>query len=193
VAETVVVDDAGARIDARAPGFATRFGTQDLAAIPARRFSSFDLVKTAPGISPTSPTGGNVLVSALGSGVDQNQSLIDGTKSLQRATASRARIRASTSFRNCRQDLHEAHHEVGGGQAIGSKRSRGILVKSRDALSDQAARRDPTTRRVGTGSELRSSDGHRFADDSVGSARGKVQLRAGHVPDVGRSDHRESG
>ena len=44
-----------------------------------RRFSSFDLVKTAPGISPTSPGGGNILVSAFGSGVDQNQFLIDGT------------------------------------------------------------------------------------------------------------------
>ena len=44
-----------------------------------RRFSSYDWVKTAPGISPTSPAGGNVLVSALGSGVDQNQFLIDGT------------------------------------------------------------------------------------------------------------------
>ena len=36
-------------------------------------------MKTAPGISPTSPAGSNVLVSALGSGVDQNQFLIDGT------------------------------------------------------------------------------------------------------------------
>ena len=69
VAETIVVDGAGSRIDARAPGFATRFGAQDLDAIPSRRFSSYDLVKAAPGISPTSPAGGNVLVSALGSGV----------------------------------------------------------------------------------------------------------------------------
>ena len=44
-----------------------------------RRFSSYDWVKTAPGISPTSPSGSNVLVSAFGSGVDQNQFLIDGT------------------------------------------------------------------------------------------------------------------
>ena len=44
-----------------------------------RRFSYQDWVKTAPGISPTSPTGSSVLVSALGSGVDQNQYLLDGT------------------------------------------------------------------------------------------------------------------
>ena len=78
VTESIVVDGAGSRIDARAPGFATRFGAEDLDAIPARRFSSYDMVKTAPGISPTSPAGGNILVSALGSGVDQNQFLIDG-------------------------------------------------------------------------------------------------------------------
>ena len=79
VAETIVVSGAGSRIDARDPGFATRFGAQDLDVIPSRRFSSYDLVKAAPGISPTSPAGSNVLVSALGSGVDQNQFLIDGT------------------------------------------------------------------------------------------------------------------
>jgi hypothetical protein len=79
VAESIVVAGVGSRIDARDPGFATRFGAQDLDAIPSRRFSSYDLVKSAPGISPTSPTGSNVLVSALGSGVDQNQFLIDGT------------------------------------------------------------------------------------------------------------------
>ena len=44
-----------------------------------RRFSYQDWVKTAPGISPTSPSGSSVLVSAFGSGVDQNQYLLDGT------------------------------------------------------------------------------------------------------------------
>jgi hypothetical protein len=79
IAESIVVNGAGSRIDARDPGFATRFGAEDLYAIPSRRFSSYDMVKTAPGISPTSPAGSNVLLSALGSGVDQNQFLIDGT------------------------------------------------------------------------------------------------------------------
>ena len=74
-----MVEGAGSRIDARDPGFGTRFGAEDLDAIPMRRFSSYDPVKTAPGISPTSPAGGNVLVSAFGSGVDQNQFLLDGT------------------------------------------------------------------------------------------------------------------
>ena len=70
---------AGSRLDARNPGFGTRFGAEDLDAIPMRRFSYQDWVKTAPGISPTSPSGSSVLVSAFGSGVDQNQYLLDGT------------------------------------------------------------------------------------------------------------------
>lgn len=79
LADSIVVHGSGSRLDARDPGFGTRFGAGDLDAIPMRRFSYQDWVKTAPGISPTSPTGSSVLVSALGSGVDQNQYLLDGT------------------------------------------------------------------------------------------------------------------
>ena len=79
LADSIVVHGSGSRLDARDPGFGTRFGAEDLDAIPMRRFSYQDWVKTAPGISPTSPTGSSVLVSALGSGVDQNQYLLDGT------------------------------------------------------------------------------------------------------------------
>ena len=78
LAESIVVDGSGSRIDARDPGFRTRFGAEDLAAIPMRRLSAYDWVKTAPGISPTSPAGTSMLVSAFGSGVDQNQFFIDG-------------------------------------------------------------------------------------------------------------------
>ena len=77
VKDSVVV--AGSRLDARNPGLRTRFGTEELDAIPMRRFSPYEWVKNAPGISPTSPAGGNILVSAFGSGVDQNQFLLDGT------------------------------------------------------------------------------------------------------------------
>ena len=79
LAGSIVVHGPGSRLDARNPGFATRFGAEDLDAIPMRRFSYQDWVKTAPGISPTSPSGSSVLVSAFGSGVDQNQYLLDGT------------------------------------------------------------------------------------------------------------------
>jgi len=69
----------GSRLDARNPGLRTRFGTEELDVVPMRRFSPYEWVKNAPGISPTSPAGGNILVSAFGSGVDQNQFLLDGT------------------------------------------------------------------------------------------------------------------
>jgi Carboxypeptidase regulatory-like domain len=73
LADSIVVHGPGSRLDARNAGFGTRFGAEDLDAIPMRRFSYQDWVKTAPGISPTSPAGSSVLVSAFGSGVDQNQ------------------------------------------------------------------------------------------------------------------------
>ena len=79
LADSVVVFGSGSRLDARDSGFGTRFGAEDLDAIPMRRFSYQDWVKAAPGISPTSPAGSSVLVSAFGSGVDQNQYLLDGT------------------------------------------------------------------------------------------------------------------
>lgn len=80
LAESVVVEGAGSRIEARNPGFGTRFGPEDLTAIPTRRSSMFDAIRAAPGISPTSPSSGTVTtVSAFGSGTNENQFLIDGT------------------------------------------------------------------------------------------------------------------
>ena len=85
VAESVVVEGAGSRIEARNPGFGTRFGPEDLGAIPTRRASMVDAIRAVPGISPTSPSSGNTssgtttTVSAFGSGTNENQFLIDGT------------------------------------------------------------------------------------------------------------------
>ena len=79
-AESVVVEGAGSRIEARDPGFGTRFGPEDLDAIPTRRASMFDFIRAAPGISPTSPGSPTATtVSAFGSGTNENQFLIDGT------------------------------------------------------------------------------------------------------------------
>ena len=80
IEESVVVQGAGSRIEARGSGFETRFGPEDLKAIPVRRFSMFDFIRAAPGVSPTSP--GSVStnsVSAFGSGTNENAFLIDGT------------------------------------------------------------------------------------------------------------------
>ncbi|MEO5896490.1 MAG: TonB-dependent receptor [Vicinamibacterales bacterium] len=80
IEESLVVEGAGSRIEARGSGFETRFGPEDLRTIPVRRFSMFDLIRAAPGVSPTSP--GSVStnsVSAFGSGTNENTFLIDGT------------------------------------------------------------------------------------------------------------------
>ena len=85
VAESITVQGAGSRIEARGSGFETRFGPEYLRAIPTGRFSMFDFIRAAPGISPTSPASATTStvsvtsVSALGSGVNENQFLIDGT------------------------------------------------------------------------------------------------------------------
>ena len=80
IAESVVVERTGSRIEARNPGFGTRFGPEDIKAIPSRRASMFDWIRAAPGISPTSPSSGTgTTTSAFGSGVNENQFLIDGT------------------------------------------------------------------------------------------------------------------
>src|SRR5687767_10964567 len=80
LAESVVVEGAGSRLDARDPGFGTRFGPEDLTAIPTRRSSMFDFIRAAPGVSPTSPGSATATtVSAFGSGTNENQFLIDGT------------------------------------------------------------------------------------------------------------------
>jgi hypothetical protein len=80
LAESIVVEGTGTRIEARNPGLGTRFGPEDLNAIPTRRSSMFDAIRATPGISPTSPSSGTVTtVSAFGSGTNENQFLFDGT------------------------------------------------------------------------------------------------------------------
>jgi hypothetical protein len=80
VEELVVVGGSGSRLEARGSGFETRFGPEDLSAIPTRRFSMFDFVRAAPGMSPTSPGSMSTnSISAFGSGTNENAFSIDGT------------------------------------------------------------------------------------------------------------------
>jgi hypothetical protein len=80
LAESVVVEGAGSRMEARGSGFETRFGPEVITAIPVRRFSMFDFIRAAPGVSPTSPGSMSTnSVSAFGSGTNENVFLIDGT------------------------------------------------------------------------------------------------------------------
>ena len=70
----------GSRIEARSSGFETRFGADYIKTIPGRRYSLFDFIRVAPGVSPTSASSGtNNAVTAFGSGVNENAFLLDGT------------------------------------------------------------------------------------------------------------------
>src|SRR5262245_43391350 len=53
VAESIVVEGSGSRIEARSGGFETRFGQDYIGTIPTRRYSMFDLIRAAPGVSTT--------------------------------------------------------------------------------------------------------------------------------------------
>ena len=78
LAESITVEGAGARIDARDPGFGTRFSSEDLRAIPTRRAGVLDFIRATPGFSPTSGTLSSA-VSAFGSSTNENTFQIDGT------------------------------------------------------------------------------------------------------------------
>jgi outer membrane receptor protein involved in Fe transport len=79
VAESISVEG-GSTVDAGRSGLASRFDAQELRAIPVRRFSMFDFIKAAPGVSPTSPSSGaDPSVSVFGSGGNESLYLLDGT------------------------------------------------------------------------------------------------------------------
>lgn len=79
VAETITVA-ADEGISSRRTGLETRFGPEHIRTIPSRRFSMFDLIRSTPGVSPSSPGSGTVnTVSVFGSAVNENMYLIDGT------------------------------------------------------------------------------------------------------------------
>ena len=74
-AESTVVEGAGSRIEARHPGFSTRFGYEDIRTIPTRRASMFDFIRAAPGITPTSPgSGTTTTISAFRNQIGRAQS-----------------------------------------------------------------------------------------------------------------------
>jgi hypothetical protein len=79
VVEAVTVEGAGSLIDTRNAGFGSRIGPEDIKAIPTTRSSMFVNIGFAPGISPTSHGTSSSLVSAFGSGANENTYLIDGT------------------------------------------------------------------------------------------------------------------
>ena len=131
VAESVVVEGSGSRIDARDPGFASRFGPQDLRAIPSRRAGPSDFLRTAPGVSPTSPSSGTVTtLSVFGSGVNENMFLIDGTNT----TCPCNGVMRSEIWRR----LHSRSADAIGRGVGGVRQRAGRRVQHRDAVGQQS-------------------------------------------------------
>jgi hypothetical protein len=76
----VVVQAQGSVVEAQRSGLSNRYGEEQLKSIPVRRYSMFDFIKAAPGVSPTSPSSGtDNSVSVFGSGGNENLFLLDGT------------------------------------------------------------------------------------------------------------------
>jgi hypothetical protein len=70
----------GTAVDTERSGLTGRFDAHQLSSIPVRRFSMFDFIKNAPGVSPTSASSGaDPSVSVFGSGVNESLYLLDGT------------------------------------------------------------------------------------------------------------------
>ena len=137
VEESIVVEGTGSRIDARNPGFGTRFGSEDIDAIPTRRASMFDFVRAAPGVSPTSPSSGiATTISAFGSGTNENQFLIDGMNTTCPCSGV-ARSEPGVDF------IHEVQVS-----AVGASAEFGNMQGARDQHRHQARQRAVLVRRV---------------------------------------------
>jgi outer membrane receptor protein involved in Fe transport len=79
VSESVVVSGESPLVDTRKSGVSTNYGSEFLENVPTRRFSVFDILKSAPGVAATNPTGTSDSVSVYGSGTNENAFLLDGT------------------------------------------------------------------------------------------------------------------
>jgi Carboxypeptidase regulatory-like domain/TonB dependent receptor-like, beta-barrel/TonB-dependent Receptor Plug Domain len=78
-AESIVVTSEGPSIDPRESGVATHFDSVSIRRTPVPRFSVFDLIKSAPGVSATSPSTRQRNLSVLGAGINESTYLLDGT------------------------------------------------------------------------------------------------------------------
>jgi hypothetical protein len=80
VSETIQVSGEEGAIDPTESGVVSSFGATAIRNTPRLRDSVYDFVKTAPGVSASSPTRGtDRTVSVLGAGVNETTYLLDGT------------------------------------------------------------------------------------------------------------------
>ncbi len=157
-AESVVVEGMGSRIEARDPGFGTRFGPEDVGTIPTRRTSMFDFLRAAPGISATSPSSGTTTtISAFGSGANENQFLIDGTNTTcpcNGVPIGTGRGLHSGSAGSVRRGVSRVRQHAGGSRqrrhAAGKRAvSRRCVVLRADGRPDEPARDPPLSGSAG--------------------------------------------
>ncbi len=188
-AESIVVEGMGSRIEARDPGFGTRFGPEDVGAIPTRRTSMFDFLRVAPGISATSPSSGTTTtVSAFGSGTNENQFLIDGTNTTCPCSGVPRSEPGVDFIQEVQIQSVGASAEFGNMQGAvvnvvtrqGSERFQGdASVLLADGRNDEPAR-DPPVSRLGAAAErIRTRDVPRRDDERrrSGDSRSPVVLR----------------
>lgn len=100
LAESVVVQGPGSRIEARNPGFGTSFGPGDLRTLPTRRASIFDFMRATPGISPTSPPSGTIttICSLINPQNNQQRVLLETRGTRRRSSQTLRNLRLSRAF-----------------------------------------------------------------------------------------------
>ena len=80
VEETVTVTGESPIVDTRKSGVSANFASEVVENTPVRRFSMFDFLKWAPGVSANSPTSASAAgMTAFGSSTNDNVYLMDGT------------------------------------------------------------------------------------------------------------------
>ncbi len=80
VAETVTVTGESPIIDTKKSGVSANFASEVVSNTPVRRFSMFDFLKWAPGVSANSPSSASAAgMTAFGSSTNDNVYLMDGT------------------------------------------------------------------------------------------------------------------
>ena len=163
IAESIVVEGSGSRIEARGSGFETRVGPEYLRAIPARRFSMFDSIGPRPvcrrlrrQAAPSTPCPHSARAAT--------RTCFSSTArtSPARAPACRARSRASTSSRKCRSSRWACRPSTATSRARVQRRDqtrrrsfsvRRVLLRADGGLTSQPVLRPVTGRPSPSGYE----------------------------------------
>jgi hypothetical protein len=77
--ESIIVSGRSPTVDTMETGLDHNYDSIAIRNTPVPRFSVFDLIKSAPGVSAVSPSGRQRNLSLLGAGIDESTYLLDGT------------------------------------------------------------------------------------------------------------------